>query len=55
MKSKKGLSQNIRSVCRDLKQGPSEYEAVVLTTRPRRSVIKQMNFSDVICNESRRQ
>jgi hypothetical protein len=35
-KTMKNLSQDTRSPSRDLKPGPPEYEAGVLTTRPRR-------------------
>jgi hypothetical protein len=38
-KSTKTLSLDSRSPGRDLNLGPPEYEAAVLTTRPRRSVI----------------
>jgi hypothetical protein len=37
-KTTKNLSQDRRSLGRDLNPGPPEYEAGVLTTRPRRSV-----------------
>jgi hypothetical protein len=37
-KKTKNLSQFIRSPGRDLNPGPPEYEAEVLTTRPRRSM-----------------
>jgi hypothetical protein len=37
-KAKKNPSQNSRSPCQGLHQGLSDYEAGVLTTRPRRSV-----------------
>jgi hypothetical protein len=37
-KTTKNLSQGSRSPGRDLNPGPPEYEAGVLTTRPRRSV-----------------
>jgi hypothetical protein len=39
-KATKTLSQGSRSPDRDLKPGPSEHEAEVLTIQPRRSVIK---------------
>jgi hypothetical protein len=34
------LSRDIRSPCRDLNPGPAEYEAGLLTSLPRRSVLK---------------
>jgi hypothetical protein len=49
-KTTKNLSQDILSPSRDLKLGPSEYEAAVLTTRPRRStgaLTKHINFNVV--------
>jgi hypothetical protein len=38
MKTTKNLSQDSRSLGRDLSPGPREYEAGVLSNRPRRSV-----------------
>jgi hypothetical protein len=37
-KTTRDLGQNSRSLCRDLNPGPAEYEAQVLTIRPRRLV-----------------
>jgi hypothetical protein len=39
VKTMKNLREDSRSLGRDLNSGPPEYEAGVLTTQPRRSVI----------------
>jgi hypothetical protein len=39
MKTTKGLSQDSRSLRRDLNPGPCEYKVGVLATRPRRSIL----------------
>jgi hypothetical protein len=43
-KTTKNLSQDIGCPDRDLSPGPPEYEAGVLATRPRRSVIYEKEF-----------
>jgi hypothetical protein len=50
-KTTKILSQDIRSSLRDLNQGPPEYEAGVLTTQPRRSVIR-LYVLNIFCHYS---
>jgi hypothetical protein len=42
-KTTKPMSQGSRSPGRDLNPGPPEYEAVVLTTKPRRLVVIGVN------------
>jgi hypothetical protein len=48
----KNLSQDSRSPGRDLKPGPPEYEAGVLTTRPRRSVPLPISFEANVDNNA---
>jgi hypothetical protein len=45
-KTTKNLSQDSRSPGRDLNPGPPEYEAGVLTTRPRRLVVHMKDSYD---------
>jgi hypothetical protein len=47
-KTTKSLSQDSRSPGRDLNPGPAEYEARVLTTRPRRSVKMCVNGNGIL-------
>jgi hypothetical protein len=41
------ISQDIRCSGRDMKPGPPEYEAGMLTTRPQRS-FRKVGYSDVV-------